>query len=71
MRELVKTWLNKLCDEEIKEVVGSIENERVADLGGSPFAGANIAEMDEYLQCLYMIKNAVESDTFYERMLAD
>lgn len=64
MNEMVKNWLIKLYEREIKEALGSISNERIWLMGSDVLEEEkmhldNIANLNEYITTLKILLNDI------------
>lgn len=62
MNEMVKNWLIKLYEREIKEALGSISNERIWLMGSDVWEEGkmhldNMANLNEYIATLKILLN--------------
>ena len=65
MSEMVKNWLIKLYEREIKEALGSISNERIWLMGTDVWEEEkmhldNIANLNEYIATLKTLLNDIK-----------
>jgi hypothetical protein len=64
MSEMVKNWLIKLYEREIKEALGSISNERIWLMGSDVWEEGkmhldNMANLNEYITTLKILLNDI------------
>ena len=65
MNEMVKNWLIKLYEREIKEALGSISNERIWLMGSDVWEEGkmhldNMANLNEYITALKILLNDIK-----------
>lgn len=67
MSEMVKNWLIKLYEREIKEALGSISNERIWLMGTDVWEEEkmhldNMANLNEYITTLKILLNDIKEE---------
>lgn len=59
--ECIRTWFEILITDEIKEMSGTIQNQKLASLGGDPYGEENLIRMKDYMLILMGIKDALSA----------